>query len=54
MSEPSSPASGDRPRLLLLTLMVITTVTSVVSSLGAPLVPLISAQFEVPPAGTHL
>lgn len=45
----TTPAAGaSRPRLLLLALVVVTTVTSVVSSLGAPLVPLISAQFDVP------
>lgn len=42
---PPAPTGG---RLLLLALVVITTVTSVVSSLGAPLVPLISRRFEVP------
>ncbi len=44
----SAPPANAHGRLLLLTLVVITTVTSVVSSLGAPLVPLISRQFAVP------
>ncbi|MGN0063005.1 MAG: MFS transporter [Nocardioides sp.] len=36
-----------QPRLLLTALVVITTATSVVSSLGAPLVPLLATHFEV-------
>lgn len=39
---------GERRRLVLVTLALLTTVTAIVSSLGAPLVPAIAADLDVP------
>jgi MFS family permease len=52
----SAPAAADRPtsqRLLLVTLALLTTVTAVVSSLGAPLVPSVAQDYDVPIEGAQ-